>query len=311
VALTGVENFHKHTFYGTGQVRLPALVEVLEQLVRTAAVLGLLIAFLPQYPERVVGLIVGGMVICEIFSSCTLVLLHRFAAHIPGSGTGAPPSLRRRRISAIAFPVGLNALLGNLLSAANATLIPQKLVEGGLSREAAVSAFGVVCGMTLPLLALPTVYLGPLNLVLSPRLTRAHSLGQTTRVHTLTARAMESVSLLTLPAMGMMCVLGPQLGRLMFRQDTVGNYLINKNSYSAERTKSSKSNILCKPLNVSESSIENVFLSALFICVLDSTLYLTGDANRVLLFGICIVSIGECVIGFVDTATSHSDLCNV
>ena len=61
VALTGVENLHKHSFYGAGLVGPPAVVELLEQLVRTLAVLGLLVVFLPQYPERVVGLIVGGM----------------------------------------------------------------------------------------------------------------------------------------------------------------------------------------------------------------------------------------------------------
>ena len=77
VALTGVENCHKHFFYGAGLVGPPAVVELLEQLVRTLAVLGLLLAFLPQYPERAVGLIVGGMVLCEVFSACALTLLHR------------------------------------------------------------------------------------------------------------------------------------------------------------------------------------------------------------------------------------------
>ena len=67
VALTGVENFHKHWFYGAGLVRPPAVTELCEQLVRSAAVLGLLWLFLPQYPERAVGLVVAGMVICEVF----------------------------------------------------------------------------------------------------------------------------------------------------------------------------------------------------------------------------------------------------
>ena len=65
VLLTGVENLHKHAFYGAGLVRPPALSEVLEQVVRTAAVLGLLLLFLPQSPEGAVGLIVAGMVILQ------------------------------------------------------------------------------------------------------------------------------------------------------------------------------------------------------------------------------------------------------
>ncbi len=227
VALTGVENFHKHFFYGAGLVRPPAVVELLEQFVRTLAVLGLLWLFLPQYPERVVGLIVCGMVICEVFSSCTLVVLYRRRIRSMGqSGGGEEGRVRRRRVFSIALPVGLNALLGNFLGAANATLIPQKLVEGGVERSQAVSQFGVVCGMTLPMLSLPIVFLGALNLVLVPRLARASALNRKEEVRRLVGKAMTTVSLLTLPAMSLMVVVGPDLGRAMFRQEKVGEYLI-------------------------------------------------------------------------------------
>ena len=181
-ALTGVENIHKHFFYGAGLVGPPAVVELLEQLVRTAAVLGLLTLFLPQYPERVVGLIVTGMVICELFSSATLsALFHRRKRRQGLIGTGERAGIRRRRIATIALPVGCNALLGNVMGAINATLIPRKLVEGGMDRSAAMAEFGVVCGMTLPMLALPTVFLGAMNLVMVPRLSHCAALGHRRR----------------------------------------------------------------------------------------------------------------------------------
>lgn len=227
VALTGVENIHKHAFYGAGLVRTPALVELMEQFVRAAAVLGLLWAFLPQYPERTVGLIVAGMVICEVFSACTLTFLYRRGVGGgPLPGPGEAGRVRRRRIAAIALPVGLNAVLGNLLGAANAALIPQKLVESGVERSAAMSELGVVCGMTLPMLALPTVYLGALNLTLTPRLARAQALNRPAEVRRLIGRGLAASSVLTLPAMSLMAVLGPDLGRVMFRQEGVGEYLL-------------------------------------------------------------------------------------
>ena len=64
VLLTGLENIHKHYFYGSGNVRPPAVTEICEQLIRAGAVLGLLWRFLPQSPETSVGLIVLGMVVC-------------------------------------------------------------------------------------------------------------------------------------------------------------------------------------------------------------------------------------------------------
>ena len=153
VALTGVENIHKHFFYGTGVVRPPAVVELMEQFIRAAAVLGLLVLFLPQNPERTVGLIVTGMVICEIFSAVALTVLYRRRmARIGRTGPGERGGTLARRVTSIAVPVGATALLGNLMSAVNAALIPQKLVESGMDRAAAMSEFGVVCGMTLPCL---------------------------------------------------------------------------------------------------------------------------------------------------------------
>ena len=226
VALTGVENCHKHFFYGAGLVGPPAVVELLEQLVRTLAVLGLLLAFLPQYPERAVGLIVGGMVICEVFSACALAALYRRRMGRPGPGDRGSAGARRRQVAAIALPVGFNALLGNLLGAANSTLIPQKLVEGGLTQSQAVSRFGVVCGMTLPMLSLPIVFLGAINLVLAPRLARACALNRREEVRRLVSRAAEAVCLLALPAMALMVVVGPDLGRVLFHQAGVGEYLV-------------------------------------------------------------------------------------
>ena len=226
VLLTGVENIHKQLFYGAGLVRTPAVVDLVEQAIRAAAVLGLLICFLPQYPERVVGLVVCGMVVCEIFSSCTMGLLFGRALNRWGrGGAGQPAGERRRRVLSIAFPVGVNALMGNLMGAVNAALVPKKLVESGLAQGEAVAQFGVVCGMTIPMLALPTVYLGAISLVLVPGLARLVALGQRRKVEEKISRAMALVSVLTLPIMAMMVVLGSDLGMLLFQQEEVGRYL--------------------------------------------------------------------------------------
>lgn len=227
VMLTGVENLHKHIFYGAGLVRPPAFTELAEQLIRAAAVLGLLALFLPQNPERTVGLIVTGMVICEVFSAVTLTLLYRRRfARLGKQGTGESRLTLLGRVGRIALPVGATSLLGNLMGAANATLIPRKLVEGGMARSAAISEFGVICGMTMPMLTLPTVFLGAINLVMVPRLARAAALRQPERIRRQVKRVLLVVSVLILPAMTMMVVLGPDLAVLMFGQEEAGKYLL-------------------------------------------------------------------------------------
>lgn len=225
--LTGVENLHKHAFYGAGQVRPPAFTELLEQLVRTVAVLGLLLAFLPQNPEKTVGLIVAGMVICEIFSSLTLTILHRRRQRrLSGSmGSGEPGRTLNHSIARIAVPIGATALLGNLMNGACSVLIPQKLVEGGMTVTDAISSFGVVFGMTTPMLVLPTAFISALGLVLVPKLAESTALGKRSDVHRRISKAMLATSVLILPAMALLVVLGPNLGAMLFNEPTVGDYI--------------------------------------------------------------------------------------
>ena len=227
ILLTGVENLHKHAFYGAGQVRPPAFTELLEQLVRTASVLGLLVLFLPQNPERTVGLIVVGMVLCEVFSSVTLTVLHRRRQRrLTGpAGPGAPGGALNRAIFRIALPIGATALLGNLMGSVCAIVIPQRLVAGGMSVTESISSFGVLFGMTTPMLMLPTAFISALGLVLVPKLAESAALRRRDDIHRRVSKAMLGTSVLMLPAMAFLVVLGPTLGEALFREPTVGRYI--------------------------------------------------------------------------------------
>jgi len=222
VALTAVENIHKHYFYGIGQVRPPALTELTEQFIRTGAVLGLLAVFLPQNAENTVGLIVLGMIVCEVFSAVTLVLVYRKRQGRSGDGTQGK-GMGRTMLS-IALPVGATALLGNLMGAVNAAVVPRMLI-GKMSREAAMSAFGVIGGMTLPMLSVPTLFLGALNLVMMPRVAQYCALGRRDRAAGVVRRGLEVVCIVIEPCMALLCVAGPELGRLLFGHDEVGQFL--------------------------------------------------------------------------------------
>lgn len=223
--LTGIENIQKHSFFGMGRVAPPAFCEMAEQVIRALAVLGLLWTFLPQNGERTVGLIVLGMCVCEVFSACALTLLFRHyigrgrGERLDGAGLG-------REIARIALPVGGTALLGNLMGSANAILIPQLLVRGGATISEALSAFGVINGMTLPMLFMPSAFISALGLMLVPRLARVTALGQKEAARQQLGRTLEATSLFILPAMALMCVIGPSLGTLLFRDSRAGGYIL-------------------------------------------------------------------------------------
>ena len=88
-----------------------------------------------------------------------------------------------------------------------------------------MSAFGVIGGMTLPMLSVPTLFLGALNLVMLPRVAQHCALGQRERAAKVVHRALEVVCVVIVPCMALLCVTGPELGRLLFGYDGGGEYL--------------------------------------------------------------------------------------
>ncbi len=226
VLLPGLENIHKHSFYGAGQVRPPAFTEICEQLIRSGAVLGLLWVFLPQNPERTVGLIVCGMILCEIFSALTLALLYRrFLGRTP-AGEGVESRTLRRNVLHIAVPIGSTALLGNLMGAATAVVIPQRLVHAGQEVSSAMSQFGILCGMTMPLLTLPTAFISAMGLVLLPRLAQSAALGRTDLCRERAGRALTGAAFLVFPSCALLAVLSPPLARTLFREESAGQFAV-------------------------------------------------------------------------------------
>lgn len=224
ILLTGIENLQKHSFFGLGLVKQPAFAEMAEQVVRAAAVLGLLVLFLPQSPERTVGLIVLGMVLCEVFSAATQTVLFRRYIGVRPRGNLEPRALRREIVS-IAVPVGGTALLGNLMGSANAILIPQRLVAGGATVGEAMSAFGIINGMTIPMLLLPSAFIAAMGLVLVPQLAETAAMGKWEETRAQVGRSVGATSALMLPAMALLTVIGPTLGGLLFREPRVGEYI--------------------------------------------------------------------------------------
>ena len=226
--LTGVENLTKHHFYGMGEMRLPAAVELGEQFVRTAAVLGLVWFFLPEDSTVTVGLIVSGMLVSEVFSSFSLTILRkRREKSRPRDREPSPSSSALvGQMARVAIPVAATALLGNLMASANSILIPRKLMAVGLTEAEAMSKFGVVFGMTVPLLGLPSAFISALCLAIVPRLSQCQAMKKERECREKISKALLAASVIVLPATALLVTLGPDLGELLFQNDAVGDYLL-------------------------------------------------------------------------------------
>lgn len=227
LVLTGIENLHKHYFYGTGHVAPAAVTELLEQVLRSGLCLGCLAVLRPKTAEGAVGAVVLGMALCESAAAVTQCILFRWDMG-PGrkrSGPGEKGGVLRRQLGQIAAPLGLAAVLGSLLSSANALLIPRLLVRGGMEQGKAVAAYGVVFGMALPMLLVPTAFLSALGLVLTPSVARSAAVGDRAGIRLSTERAAVATNLVLLPSLALLAALGPALGQALCGTHEVGELL--------------------------------------------------------------------------------------
>ena len=225
--LTGVENLQKHYFYGTGRVFPAAITELAEMLLRATLVLSLVKGLHPATAEGVVGAIVLGMALCEIASAVTQTILFRHALGPQSrlTGPGSTPEILRGKLGRIAAPLGAAALLGNLISSANAVLIPRLLVAGGMDQNQAVAVYGVTFGMTVPMLLLPTAFLSALGLVLTPKLSQCSALGNLGEIRRQVSRSVGLANLILIPALALLAVSGPAIGAALYGDARVGDHL--------------------------------------------------------------------------------------
>ncbi len=226
--LTGIENLNKHHFYGLGETGIPAATELTEQLIRTAAILGLLSLFLPLDGAHTVMLIFLGMLVSEVFSSLALTLIRRRKeGRISGQkGQKEPLSQMERQLLKVAIPVSATAILDNLMDAANAILIPRGLAAWGCSAAESMELYGVVYGMTLPMLMLPFAFVRALSLTILPHITGFAATGRIKELNRSTAQAVFYTAAILFPVTALLVTIGDDLGLLLFGDERTALFLL-------------------------------------------------------------------------------------
>ncbi|MCL2545793.1 MAG: polysaccharide biosynthesis protein [Oscillospiraceae bacterium] len=228
IFFTGVENIYKNYFYGIKNIHPPALSEMVEQIVRSCAVLFLVWQFPQQHAEYTIALIVAGLVACEVVSSMLLRWLYMRHKRNARAGImcsqngvnmcgrqGAAPA-HRREILNIAIPVSISAVALNLISSANAVIIPERLMASGLSSIDALSHYGVIFGMVLPLIALPMACIGALTLVMSPRISEAVAQDNKRLVSLYVSRSLRVTTIIMLPMLTLLALFGQPIVNALF-----------------------------------------------------------------------------------------------
>lgn len=218
LALTGVENIVKSLCIGLNHVEWAASAELTEQVVRIVAVLTLLTLYGGQDYGRIALLIFVGMSLSECVSAALLARIYRKQIRIPKQSRQPLPRGFSRTFAGIVLPVTGAAVLNSLLGSASSVILPQRLMQAGLTRTQALSELGIISGMAMPLLVLPIALISSVCTVIMPEISRSRARGDQVRIDALTRKAIGLTGLLAIPLTALIVPLAPTLSRLFFGQ---------------------------------------------------------------------------------------------
>lgn len=160
-------------YYGKKCASIPAISQLLEQIVRILTVYGYSIYCQNNNIPITAMCAVYGNIIGEIasfiFCVITLLIHKQYLLSLKQTVSSI------KTIFVFSTPLTFNKLLMHLLQSGEAILIPAQLVAFGHNQSEALSIYGVLNGMVLPLILFPCAITNSMAVMLLPEISHAHA----------------------------------------------------------------------------------------------------------------------------------------
>ena len=216
-------------YIGLKQTAVPAISQFIEQVVRIGATWLLWQICLEKNIPITPALAVASIVIEEAISSlfCIIAVIFKTDSYSDFSFRSffsfrnhAKPMLL------LSLPITLNRVVLNLLQSLEALCIPRRLQLYGLTSSESLSLYGVLTGMTLPLLLFPSAVTMSLSTMLLPAVSEAQSKQNTKKLSSTIEKTVSGCLVLGIFCAGLFFFWGRELGMLLFDSELCGSFLL-------------------------------------------------------------------------------------
>lgn len=211
--LMSVSSCFKGYLLAVRRARQIAISDFLEQGVEVGLLIFLLRRSSTTDIELACRYISVSIVVSEVVSGAYLylqyLLCRKKSTHIRRGGY-------LRRLLAVALPVAASSCLASALRTIENVSIPSGLVRSGLARETALSHYGTVRGMALPVLFLPYAFLASFTSLAMPEVSESLSAGRKGEVRSLISRIVRDCLILAIPAAAVYMLFSDSIGDLVY-----------------------------------------------------------------------------------------------
>lgn len=213
-------------FYGIQDVTKPAFAQVLEQFIRIGVVYVIIGYWIPKGLEYACAAAILGITAGEIIS-CAYVYFAYRASNKKLQTNKANISVISSigSILTIAVPITASRTVSSILKMAENILIPIQLQLFGLSHHSALSTFGMLKGMVMPLLFFPSALLSSLAVTLVPAVSEANAVNGKRRIHHTVSKALKYTLLVGICMICIFMSFSYELGMAIYHDKEVGEML--------------------------------------------------------------------------------------
>ena len=198
---------------------VPVGGEILEQIV---AIFASLILF-GRISSPLSALMLGST-ISEVSSCAYIVLLYLAFVRKRGFSNKKVNGIFRS-ILHIAAPVLFGSFFRSLLNSTENILIPRGLRKHGAGEKGALSQYGMMQGMVMPILYFPSAFLSALSMLLIPEMAEANARGERAAIQKAAERAFRFTLFFSFLVTSVLIVFAGDFGMLFYGSSEVGNIL--------------------------------------------------------------------------------------
>lgn len=217
-------------FTAVRRVAKTAAVGIGAQLLRVGFCAYLLTLWLPDGVEMTcLALVLGGGLseLCSLLMTVGAYLLDRHQ-HLRGKETGCLDVGQEgsiKKLLGITVPVTLSACLRSGLLTIQHILIPRGLKQSGASWEGALTSYGVLHSMALPVILFPSGFISSFSGLLVPEVAESIARGDKGRVAGLAERIITPTLIFSFGVGGIMACFGHELGSVIYGSPEAGRYI--------------------------------------------------------------------------------------
>lgn len=209
-------------FTATGRVYKASLVQVTEQLIKILGAVVFLDLLNGKNAENAcISLVLSGTV-AEILSCVLMGIVYLF--DIRKEKSPKSPDLTKR-VMRYGLPVAVSAYLRSALSTAEHTLIPKALTKFCGAKDTALSAYGVVHGMVMPMIFLPSGIVASVSTLLVPEITKLNKLKKYKQIDRVIEKALSLTLAFSVGAAGILYFYADEIGMLFYKNREAAHFL--------------------------------------------------------------------------------------